>query len=472
MADVDVVVVGAGPAGLVAAATLGRHGVTTLLVERRNELSDLPRATVVGTRSMELFRSWGLEPEVLVGGADAEMQLWESPTLAEVATGRAHEVGYPTRAQAAVVSPTAPAVVPQDWVESVLHRHLRDLTTVRVALGTEVTSFTSTSAGVELDVRDRTGAVRCLRSRYLVGADGAHGHTRPGLGIGTDLLGQAYDGVQVVFRAPLWPLLEAHRYGLYVVTTPVAPGLFIPAGVGDRFIYGPGGALGTDPTAVAEAIRAGAGVDGLDVRIDRIGSFHSPAEIAHRFRAGNVFLVGDAAHRVTPRGGTGMNIAIHGGYDLAWKLAWVVRGWAGPALLDSYEAERRAVAEHDMARSADPDGSRRRAGDELAVDLGGRLRHVWLPGTDAKRSTLDLLGPGWTLFTAEAVRTASSHAPLTVANVDPLTARRIGIGRHGGLLARPDGVPVALWSSVPRADDIGRAQRRFSGDSIELAAAG
>jgi len=70
-------------------------------------------------------------------------------------------------------------------------------------------------------------------------------------------------------------------------------------------------------------------------------SFTFAAQLADRFRRGNVFIVGDAAHRVTPRGGTGMNTAIHDGYDLGWKLAWVLTGWAEPSLLDSYESERR-----------------------------------------------------------------------------------------------------------------------------------
>ena len=98
-----------------------------------------------------------------------------------------------------------------------------------------------------------------------------------------------------------------------------------------------------------------------------------------------------------------MNTALQSGYDLGWKLAWVLQGWADPDLLDTYEAERRVVAEHNLARSTDPDGSRRPVLDELAVDLGGRLAHAWLPSTGTRRSTLDLLGPGWTLFTGPHV---------------------------------------------------------------------
>ena len=148
-----------------------------------------------------------------------------------------------------------------------------------------------------------------------------------------------------------------------------------------------------------EAIRQGAGVAGLDPRIEGIGPFHSPGELAERFRVGRIFLVGDAAHRVTPRGGTGMNTALQSGYDLGWKLAWVVRGWAAPSLLATYEAERRVVAEHNLVRSVDPNGSRRPVVDELGVDLGGRIAHAWVPSTAEPVSTLDLLGPGWTLFT-------------------------------------------------------------------------
>ena len=92
-------------------------------------------------------------------------------------------------------------------------------------------------------------------------------------------------------------------------------------------------------------------------RIERIGPFSFAAQLADRFRVASTFLVGDAAHRVTPRGGTGMNTAIQGAHDLAWKLAGVLRGWAAPALLDSYETEFRPTAEHNVVRSADPPAS-------------------------------------------------------------------------------------------------------------------
>src|SRR5687767_1682734 len=133
MKSVPVLIAGAGPAGLVAAITLARHGVASLVVDKRTR-STLPRATSVSTRSMELIRSWGLEQEIRAGGVDAEWLMMFCHTLAEAATGTAYPVGYPTRADAAAISPTAPACVPQDHLEPVLLNHLRGLDHAEVRL--------------------------------------------------------------------------------------------------------------------------------------------------------------------------------------------------------------------------------------------------------------------------------------------------------------------------------------------------
>ena len=218
----------------------------------------------------------------------------------------------------------------------------------------------------------------------------------------------------------------------------------------------------TDLTRLAQAIQHGAGIDDLEPKIERIGPFHSPGELAERFRIGRTFLTGDAAHRVTPRGGTGMSTALQSGYDLGWKLAWALHGWARAELLDTYEPERRVVAEHNIIRSTDPNGSRRPVIDELNVDLGGRVAHAWLPGSSGRISTLDLLGTGWTLLTgpsAGAWNAAGSHslAPLTVQPLDAITARALGVHGDGALLARPDGVPAATWTSPATAADLRQA---------------
>jgi putative polyketide hydroxylase len=448
-AEVPVLIAGAGPAGLAAALTLARIGVETMLVERRAELSSVPRSTVVSLRSMELARSWGVEDAVLAGAVDVEWHGWLSRTLATVADGSMWPTGIPTREQAAVISPTAPACVPQDHLEPVLLERLRALGTAEICLHTEVVAVEQKAGGVEVALRDRaTGAVRRVRGRYVIAAEGARSRIRKALRIpmrGDDQLAFA---VHATFRAPLWPVVGDHRFGIYSVDHPVGAGVYLPAGRGDRWGYGTWvEAREIDaftPERFVERIRAGAGVEDLDVTIERTGSFSFAAQLADRFRVGDVFLAGDAAHRVTPRGGTGMNTAIASGHDLGWKLGWVVRGWAGPELLDTYEAERRPVAAHNVARSADPNGSTRDAVDELHVDLGGRIRHVWVEHDGGRVSTLDLLTPGLTLFTGPDAGHPTPHAdaPVTVRRLGAVSARALGIVGRGALLVRPDGVPA------------------------------
>ena len=252
----------------------------------------------------------------------------------------------------------------------------------------------------------------------------------------------------------MWRLVGEHRYGIYSVEHPEGAGVFLPAGRGDRWGYGlwvDARDLGTwTAERFVERIRVAAGIADLDVSIERTGAFSFAAQLADRFRAGNVFLAGDAAHRVTPRGGTGMNTAIRGGHDLGWKLGWVLRGWAGPELLDTHEAERRPIAAHNVARSADPDGSTRETADELHVDLGGRIPHVWVSTAQGRVSTLDLLGPGLTLFTGPDSTPSAARAgggpPVVVRRLDAVSARAIGIGGRGALLVRPDGTPSQRWT--------------------------
>jgi putative polyketide hydroxylase len=460
-----VLVVGAGPAGLTAAATLGRLGIDTLVVERRPSLSDLPRATFVSTRSMEIFRSWGLEDEIRAGGVDVTPQMLSCRTLTRAGEGVAVPTGLPTREQAAVISPTFPACAPQDHLEPVLREYACSVG-VRARLGVELVAVEQLPDDIRATVRDvATGRVGEVRSRYLIAADGAHSRTRTALGIAThgpDGLGEA---ASALFHAPIWQVVGERRYGLYDINHPDAAGVLLPAGRDDRWLYGVLWQTGEDDAAsfdrerFTRRIRLAVGVPDLPVAIASIGSFAFTAKLAERFRDGRAFLVGDAAHRVTPRGGTGMNSAIHDGYDLGWKLGWVLRGWAEPELLDSYEAERRPVVEHNVARSVDAESSRRGADRALHADLGGRIPHALVHTDGGPASTLDLLGPGLTVFAGpEGGRwdppagVIAGQAPVAVRRLDPIAAAALGIRGDRALVVRPDGVPAAPPSAAARSE--------------------
>jgi putative polyketide hydroxylase len=454
-----VIVVGAGPAGLVVANTLARNGIHCLVVAKAAPSSH-PKATVASLRTMEMLRSWGLDERVRAGGNDVDWRMLVTDTLAGASRGQLIDVGYPSIEQSATISPTRPWAVPQDHLERVLLDDLRRRPTARVEIGVAVEAVRLGPEGVRLTVRDAgTGLVQVVAGSYLVAADGAYSTVRDAVGVAAPTSPGAEKTVTAVVHAPLWDVLADHRFGIYATQSPV-PGTFLPAGPDDRWLLGFADSART-PQELTDRVRAAAGVPDIAMTIGSIKEFSFVAALSERFRSGNVFLVGDAAHRVTPRGGTGMNMAIAGAANLGWKLAWVLRGWAAESLLNSYESERRPVAEHNIERSLDPMGSRRTVATEVPIDLAGRVPHRWLEAGGGGLSTVDLVGPGLTrlVSTAEPRRGVRAPAgpPVVVRRLDPSTAAEVGADRPGGLLVRPDGIPLTedvfdhLWPAALRA---------------------
>ncbi len=509
----DVLVVGAGPAGLTAASTLARHDVDVLVVERHDGTSPFPKATSVSTRTMELFRSWGIEQRVRAGAMRVRPAVAVSNTLVDPRQIDA-PFSYPTDEEALAVSPTTPCYCPQDHLEPVLLEHLV-VHGGRVRLGTELVGFTTGGTGVNAELRDRaSGRAKRVRARYLIGADGPRSSVRAGLGIEVDDLGTIGDFVAVTFRADLTRRLRRLPSVINAVEIAGAEGLFVPTGTDGRWVYARewhpdrGESIADwTPQRCTDLIRAGAGLPDLQPEILAVMPFVMGGHVATAFRAGRTFLVGDAAHRTTPVGGIGMNTAIHGAHNLGWKLAWVLRGWAGEALLDSYEAERRPVGTANVLRSLNRDPAP--AGDGLAWDIGVRYTsavieaqsggtgerapHAWVRRGVSRVSTLDLFdghlvvltGPRGEPWRRAVAELAIDGLPIVALSVgrdlhdeDGAFARHYRLGAAGVVLVRPDGC-LAWRRPRPGGDPrtalrsaVGVALGRIAGTPVTLRQAG
>ena len=488
----DVLVVGAGPAGLTTAISAARHGARVLVVERRPSTSTLPRATHVSTRSMEILRGWGLADAV----RDRAVRVLPATTTARTMADpdpAVSPVGLPPLAEMLRRSPTWPALTPQDQLEPLLAAHLREVGG-EIVFDTELTGVAATDQGV----RAVLGSGREVDALFLVGADGPRSVVRRRLGIEVEELGVLGEYVLALVRADLGAALgPSWRYVLHVVEHPRAEGVVAPAGEG-RFLYAQQwhperGERPSDwtPRRVAARFRLATGVPTLQVEVLRVRPFTMAGHIAAAFRAGTGFLVGDAAHRMTPYGGMGMNTAIQDGHNLGWKLAWVCRGWAGEALLDSYQPERRPVGLRNALISVQRiEPSADRMAEELGVayrspvlpdaagGAGRRAPHAWVELHGRRLSTLDLFDGRLTVLAGRhdrswcsaAARLAATGLPIGVHTVggdlrDPVgeLAERYALRPDEAVLVRPDGYLAwrgASATALPSAVDTALGRRR------------
>jgi 2-polyprenyl-6-methoxyphenol hydroxylase-like FAD-dependent oxidoreductase len=392
--DIPVLIVGAGPAGLSTSIMLSRLNVPSLLVERHVGTSVHPKATGISLRTMELLRQWGIDHRVREASMDLRfvnsirMTTLASPTVTEM------PLGYPDAEASRLVSPVAPAALPQDMFEPILLDAARSDHDAEIRFNTELMSVRQDDAGVIATIVDRTTTLATqVRARYLIAADGFASPVRRGLGIEMRGSGRLGDYISILFRADLEKFAPAPMCGMYTVRAGDASVILVPSGKGRWVFAAPwkGDVDAMPESRLAELVQNAIGstdvaVEVLDARAIQIG-----AEVAERFRDENVFLVGDAAHRTTPSGGMGMNLAIHGAHNLAWKIAAVLNGWAGERLLDSYELEHRPVAERIVARSI----GQQREHSALAIDLGAVYTSSAIAGDvyDAKLNIMEPKGP-------------------------------------------------------------------------------
>ena len=364
--DTDVLVVGSGPAGSAAALALATYGVQTTVITKYGRLAETPRAHITNQRTMEALRDLGVEDEVIAEATPQELMgnLVYCTSIAGEELGRMHAWGTrPDRlADYTAASPSRICDMPQDLMEPVL-LHNAQSRGAKVRFDTEYLSLQQDDDGVTVRARDRLrGDEYDIRAKYVVGADGARSQVAEDIGL--PLQGQMGVGgsINIVFEADLSHLVADRPSVLYWVLQPGADVGGIGAGlvrmvrpwhkwliVWGYDINGPAPDL-TEEYALS-IVRTLIGDDSVPVTITSSSAWTVNHVFAERYSTGRVFCAGDAVHRHPPSNGLGSNTSIQDSYNLAWKLAAVLKGQAGPALLETYSTERAPVGRQIVERA-------------------------------------------------------------------------------------------------------------------------
>ena len=483
----DVLVVGAGPAGLSTGIALRRAGVRVLVIDRHAGVSIFPKATGLRTRGLEILRSWGLEDRL----RRREFPLQPQVSISRSLTAPADEVRswLPDELIAAASSPAGHSSVAQDQLEEVLLEYLVDLGG-EVRFRTELVDFVDDGAQVTARLVDRdTGRTDRVVAPYLVAADGAASPIRERLGIGWISYGSRGPQVAALVHLDLSGRVPGGLSIAYAISDAAGNALIFPSGP-RRWVFNVALSDVDGPSPVTwtqaqwrQRLLLAAGVPEADVTVQRIFAWEFGAAAAATVSSGRVFLVGDAAHRSTPAGGTGTSVAVADAHNLGWKLAWVIRGWANESLLDTYQAERGPVAHRAARRSMEAtevDPVQRLADDLAAVyrspglaahgllaaepnlaDLdgrpGARAPHVWITRRGRRISTLDLFEGRLTVLAgpdADWARAGAGRLRAELLPIRTVTAGRdirdpggdlldrFGLSSTGAVLVRPDGYVV------------------------------
>ena len=340
MKKADVVIVGLGPVGATLASLLGLHGIETLVVEESAAIVEQPRAISLDNDALRILQLAGLPEGAFPVTVIPYVQM-RSPIYGDYArgntTGRID--GHPKL-----------VTFYQPDLERALRAVLPRRETVRVETGARVTEIRSEAAGVNVTAVRGDGSVLSVAAKYLVGCDGAASFVRGAVGL--ELVGETYpqDWLVVDVRNAPDPIDHVEFW-----CDPERPSPRMPAPGGRQrweFMLRPGETRAQmEREDVARALMS-RWTKGADVEIERLAVYRFHARIVERFSVGRVFLAGDAAHVTPPFAGQGLVSGLRDVANLGWKLAWVLRGWASPHILGSYDTERRPHAARtiDLAR--------------------------------------------------------------------------------------------------------------------------
>ena len=464
--QVQVLVIGGSLVGLSAAMFLAQRGVRTLSVEKHRGTAIHPRAGYFQLRTMELMRYAGIQDRVRAAAlalydADGGMNAVETLEGKEIAN-YIPNINYGVQD----VTPARRLFMPQQVLEPLLLERAREFG-AKFEYSTELVGFEQDAEGVTATVRDiDTKDERRIRAQYIVSCDGNRSPVREKLGIPMIGHSQMSRSVTIYFRADCSHALRGRNLGVIYVTNPQVRGFFrlektglggflVVFTVGD--INEPGARYAADGITTARAVelvRAAVGDQNLEVSVESVDKWNAVAQTAEVFQQGRIFIAGDAAHTMPPTGGFGGNTGIQDAHNLAWKLALVVQGVAGPELIDTYNAERQPAGYQAVEQAynryvlrSDPDlgtegmhaavpdmhveFNRYRSSavvhedgfeDDGKLDIdprhsralpGTRAPHVELSQSGTAVSTLDLVGINFILMTGHDG--AGWHSPVAAA---------------------------------------------------------
>ncbi len=399
--DTPILIVGGGPVGLTLAAELGWRGTPCMLIEERTAPTDHPKATLLGARSMEYLRRWGIADEVFAAAIPEQLPYSisfstrlaghlihriDAPSIRET---KRHSPEVLARNRELGWSPYYKTQIGQQALEPVLWRFAARQTGVTLHHGWRFLDFTESAHGVTARVMElASGKERTIRARYLVGCDGGTSAVRKQLGIRYNGRGQMRANVSFYFRST--DFLAKHKLGvcnLYFIFTPDSFGLFTAIDGKGEWLYqhyflDP--AKQTRDLDARDVLWRAMGVP-FEFELRAIQHWHHHQSVARQWRSngGRVFLAGDAAHLFVPTGGVGMNTGIGDAIDLGWKLHAMLEGWGGARLLDSYEAERKPIAVRNSVISANNSDKIDMVMDETPAEIEQEG-----PAGDALRATL------------------------------------------------------------------------------------
>jgi putative polyketide hydroxylase len=356
--NVAVLVIGAGPVGLVTALLLARRGVKVLVIERHAGTSIHPKARGVSPRSMEIFRELGIadglwQQSLAITGGRAHLCV--TTTMSSPQTHR-----FPIEAdidEDQGITPYRSTLAAQDLIEARLLDLVLLEPNVDIRFRSEFVSLHQNDDAVSVAVTHRlTGEQATVSAQYVVAADGGKSPVREQLGIGIDGERDLASNINVLFDADLSQFIDNKRSVLYAIGLPGAQGAILAVDGERRWLYNfplvPGETVDEyDEGRLILRIRCAIGDALIPISVVSAVEWQTNAFVTDQYRAGRVLLAGDAAHVTPPNGAFGMNIGVQDAHNLAWKLAAVLAEEASPALLDTYEAERKPVARATVAQA-------------------------------------------------------------------------------------------------------------------------